>query len=459
MTGRQKSIKRDILLGAIVLLALLGLGLFAYIRAYSLDAADTAFDRVLAAAALSIADNVRVEDGHLTVELPIASLEILGASRETRAFYAVRAPDHSLITGYPDLPDATPAQDRKPRFFDATYSNDAVRIGSVQRYIDFGEKSGWISVTVAETREARTQLASVILRNSLTPMAVAGLIMCFLISTGLNRAWAPLVALENELVHRAPTNLNPIQTSVPKEVNSLVSSLNLFMQRFEGALSSLRRISVDTTHEMRTPLASIRALTEVAASESDPGVLRGYLQRIHANAVVATRIVNQLLAEAAVAHHIETTANPNCDLLELYLQAVERLPTSRMQRCRLAHLSAADDLLVRGSPLVFRELIDNLLDNALNYAPEGFIDVGLRIADGTMIELDVADRGPGIPDSEKGRVLERFRRGAASENVAGTGLGLNIVRNAANAAGGHLALLDRPGGGLIARVILPRATS
>lgn len=459
MSGRQKSIKRDILFGAIVLLAVLGLGLFAYIRSYSLDAADTAFDRVLAAAALSIADNVRVEEGHLTVELPVASLEILGAARETRAFYAVRAPDHSLITGYPDLPDAKPAQDRRPRFFDATYSNDPVRIGSVQRYIDFGEKSGWVSVTVAETREARTQLASLILRNSLAPMAVAGLIMCLLISTGLNRAWAPLVALENELVHRAPTNLNPIQTSVPKEVNSLVSSLNLFMQRFDGALSSLRRISVDTTHEMRTPLASIRALVEVAAAEPDPGVLRGYLQRIHANAVVATRIVNQLLAEAAVAHHIETSANPSCDLLELYLQAVERLPTSRMQRCRLTHLSAADDLLVKGSPLVFRELIDNLLDNALNYAPEGLIDVGLRIADGTMIELDVADRGPGIPDSEKGRVLERFRRGAASANIAGTGLGLNIVRSAANAAGGHLALLDRPGGGLIARVVLPRVTS
>ena len=460
MSVRQKSIKRDILFGAIVLLAVLGLGLFAYIRSYSLEAADTAFDRVLAAAALSIADNIRVEDGHLTVELPIASLEILGAARETRAFYAVRAPDHSLITGYSDLPDAKPVQDRKPRFYDATYSNDPVRIGSVQRYIDFGEKSGWVSVTVAETREARTQLASLILRNALMPMALAGLIMCLLISTGLKRAWAPLVALESELIRRAPTDFNPIQTSVPKEVGSLVSSLNLFMQRFDGVLSSLRRISVDTTHEMRTPLASIRALAEVAASEPDQGVLRSYVQRIHSNAIVATRIVNQLLAEAAIAHHIEMTANPSCDLLELYLQAVERLPASGVQRCRLEHLSATENLLVRGSPLAFRELIDNLLDNALKYAPEGFIDVDLRVsADGTMIEFDVADRGPGIPDSEKGWVLERFRRGSASENTAGTGLGLNIVKSAAGAAGGHVALLDRPGGGLIARVVLPRAAS
>lgn len=90
--------------GAISLLAVLGVGLFFYIRSFSLEAADTAFDRVLAAAALSIADNIRVDDGHVTLELPLASLEILGASRETRAFYAVRAPDHSLLTGYPTCP-------------------------------------------------------------------------------------------------------------------------------------------------------------------------------------------------------------------------------------------------------------------------------------------------------------------------------------------------------------------
>jgi signal transduction histidine kinase len=460
---RQTSIKRDILLGAMALLAIVGVGLFAYLRSFSLDAADTAFDRVLEAAALSIADSIRVEDeeGHLTLELPLASLEILGAARETRAFYSVRAPDHSLITGYDDLPNAKPAhQDRDPYFFDAVYSNVPVRVGTVQRYIDFGETSGWVTVTVAETREARAQLASLILKNSLAPMAAAGLVIFLLISTGLKRAWAPLVALERELAGRAPTDLSPIQASVPKEVSSLVTGINGFMQRLDGVLNTLRSIAVDTTHEMRTPLASIRALAEVAVSEQDTTVTRGYVRRILANAVDATRIVNQLLAEAALAHHIETSANASCDILELYLQAVERLPTQDMQRCQLTDLSTVHgDFLVRGAPIVFRELIDNLLDNALKYAPAGSIDVDLRTSsDGATIEFDVADRGPGISDQEKVAVLQRFQRGSTGAHVAGTGLGLNIAKSAASAAGGDLSLLDRPGGGLIARVTLPRAS-
>jgi Two-component sensor kinase N-terminal len=118
MPRQTTSIKRDILLGAIALLAILGIGLFLYVRNFSLNAADTAFDRVLAASALSIADSIRVEDGHLTLEMPLAALEILGAARDNRAFYAVRAPDHSLVTGYPDLPDEPRGlNDHSPHFF------------------------------------------------------------------------------------------------------------------------------------------------------------------------------------------------------------------------------------------------------------------------------------------------------------------------------------------------------
>lgn len=290
-------------------------------------------------------------------------------------------------------------------------------------------------------------------------MALAGLIICLLISKGLNRAWAPLVALEAELTERAPGDLTSIRTPVPKEVTSLVSSLNGFMQRLDGVLNTLRGIAVDTTHDMRTRLASIRALAEVAATEPDPGLLRSYAGRILANAVDATRIVNQLLADAAIAHHIETSGNPRCDFLELYLEAVERLPTENVQRCRLADLSTAhDDFPVSGAPFALRELIDNLLDNALKYAPDGTIDVDLRTSvDGSTIEFDVADRGPGIPDKDKTRVLERFQRGSEQGHVAGSGLGLNIAKNAAASAGGNLALLDRPGGGLVARVTLPRS--
>jgi signal transduction histidine kinase len=458
MTARRSSIKRDILFSAFALFAILGVGLFIYLRSFAQDAADTAFDRVLAASTLSIADNVRVDDGRITVELPLAAMEILGSERKTRAFYAVRAPDGSLITGYGDLPDTkTSAQDFAPNFDDAVFFDVPVRICTVRRYIEFGDGSGWVTATVAESREARQQLSIQILRASLAPLGIAGLLTAILIWQGLRRAWAPLVALEAELVRRPPTDLTPIHARVPAEVASLVTSLNGFMQRLDGVLSALRNIAVETAHEIRTPLASIRALAEVATVEADHALLRHHTQRILANTVNATRIVNQLLAEAAMTHHMETTERSACDLLELYLEASERLPMEQIGRCRLTTVSTeCDHFLVSASPLALRELIDNLLDNALKYAPASALEVSIcAIAAEGMIMFEVADRGPGIPDSEKASVVERFRRGSSGAHVPGTGLGLSIARSVATAAGGRLDLVDRPGGGLIVRALLP----
>ncbi len=453
------SIRRDVLAGAAVLLGALGISLFLFVRNFAAQAADEAFDRVLAASALSIADSVRVEDGRLTLELPQAALAILGAARETKAFYSVRAPDGSLITGY-DLPDGEAgAADRSPRFFDARYLDERVRVGLVWRYIDFGDKSGWVTVTVAETREARTHLRALILQNSFLPIVLAGLVAGVLIAVGINRALSPLVALEAELTRRMPSYLAPIRTSVPREVAALVASLNAFMRRLDNVLLTLRGLVAEATHEVLTPLASIRAQAEVALSESDPAVLRSNVGRILANAVDATRVVNQLLAEANVAHHAERTAESRCDLLEICLQATERLPERDMQRCRLAEIRPPEaEFPVSGNRVAFQELIGNLLDNALKYAPGSMVDISLReLPDASGIELEVADRGPGIPDDEKPRVLERFQRGSTTGAVAGSGLGLSIARSVATAANGTLSLLDREGGGLAVQVVLPRA--
>jgi two-component system sensor histidine kinase TctE len=454
------SIRRDVLAGAAVFPGMLGISLFLFVRNFAAAAADEAFDRVLAAAALSIADSVRFEDGRLTLELPQAALAILGAARETKAFYAVRAPDGSLITGYGDLPDGgTGPADRSPRFFDARYRDGNVRVGLVGRYIDFGDRSGWVTVTVAETREARTHLSAVILQNSFLPIMLAGLVACVLIAVGINKALSPLIALEAELTQRAPSDLAPIRASVPREVAALVASLNAFMRRLDNVLLTLRGLVAEATHEVRTPLASIRAQAEVALSESDPAVLRGYVGRILANAVDATRVVNQLLAEAAVAHHAERSAESRCDLLELCLQATERLPEHDMQRCRLAEIKPPEaEFQVFGDRVAFQELVGNLLDNALKYAPGSTVDVSLReLPDASGIELEVADRGPGIPDDEKLRVMERFQRGSRTGAVAGSGLGLSIVRSVVTAANGTLSLRDREGGGLAVQVVLPRA--
>src|SRR5262249_53348345 len=154
---------------------------------------------------------------------------------------------------------------------------------------------------------------------------IAGVVACLIIAKGLSIALAPLAALEAELTQRAPGDLGPIRAPFPREVAALVASLNAFMQRLDKVLLTLRGLVVEAAHGVRTPPAWIRALAEVALSEQDVEPMRGHVGRILTNIVDATRVVNQLLAEATVAHHAERSSNARCDLLEVCLEVLDQL--------------------------------------------------------------------------------------------------------------------------------------
>jgi len=435
--------------------------LFLFLQDYAAGAADEAFDRVLAAAATSIAEAVRVEDGQITLELPSAALTVVGASRLNRVFYAVHGPDGSLITGYPGLtsPSRTDPTDAVVHFVDGVFLHQPVRIGLMSRYFDFGAQSGWMSVTIAETREARSRLAFNILRHAFLPVVPAMIAAFVLVWAALTRAVAPLRALETELATRMPHDLAPIQAPTPREISTLVNTINAFMQRLDGIVHPLRGLVADAAHQVRTPLASIVAQAQVALTDTDPASLRGRVQRILANSIDATRIVNQLLTEANVIHHSSGTARSRCDLRKLCLEALARLAKAEMERCRFTTKDEAHaGFCVAGHELSLRELIANLIDNALKYAPASHVEIALSaVPHDRMIRLQVADRGPGIPDAEKALVMLRFQRGASSSGVAGSGLGLSIAQCVAASGGGQVSLLDREGGGLVVRVDLKGA--
>ncbi len=455
MSGtRQKSfsIRRRILGLAVALLVLASVVLIVFIRDYAERASDRAFDRLLAASALTIAGAVQVESDAVVVEIPFAAFAMF--SGQDRVFYAVEDPDARTVTGYEDLAgqmDETASAE--PRFADMVYRGEIVRVASVGRLISTPSDTGWVTIHVAETQNQREALSNEILSNAVLPVIALTILAVGLVWFGISRMFAPLTELEHELRARAPDDLSPITVPVPVEVDHLVSALNGFMARLQKAMERVSGLVAEAAHEVRTPLASLRAQAEVAMDEQDPEALRRRVGRIHTGAVQASQLVSQLLMEATISHRMENQEVETTTLAAVIEEVRQRLDPDQAQRLQIDLSSEAGNAPLRGDRVALREMMRNVVDNALVYS-QGMVDIAAHAENGSLV-VAISDRGPGIEEAEKASVLERFKRGRASGGKIGSGLGLSIVARVAEAHRGTLKLLDRSGGGLTVSITLP----
>jgi two-component system sensor histidine kinase TctE len=240
---------------------------------------------------------------------------------------------------------------------------------------------------------------------------------------------------------------------VPVEVGQLVAALNGFMARLSKAMDRVSGLVAEAAHEVRTPLASLRAQAEVAVDEQDPVALRRRVQRIHQGAVQASQLVSQLLMDATISHRLDSHEVEKLGLADVIEEVRHRLDPDHAGRVSLSATAAFAAAQVRGDRVSLREMVRNLIDNALVYS-SGAVEIDGRV-EGERVVVEVRDRGPGIPEADRARVLERFQRGAQSGGTVGSGLGLSIVRRVVDAHRGTLTLGDRPGGGLVVAVALP----
>ena len=452
------SIRRRVFTLGAVLLACALIGLVFFLRGYAQRAAEQAFDRLLAASALTIAGSVQIEDNEVTVEPPVSSLAMLSGGE--RVFYEARTSNGRLITGYGDLAPGLPlAQSATPVFAYLRYHDEPIRVATVGRLVSASQHAGWVTLRVAETLGSREALAGEILGRSVLPLLVVSLVALGLLWFGVQRAFAPLAVVERELRRRAPDDLAPLVKPVPREVRRLIEALNAFMQRLSGAMDTLNTLVADAAHQVRTPLASLRAQAEVALDETDPQRLHARLERIHLNATHASQLINQLLMDATITHRLGKGARALVGVAETINETRRRIGPLDAQRLHIEIAPEVRRARLAGDRVALREMLRNLVDNALRYAPDGPVDIQATPVAGYRVALTVSDRGPGVADDEKEAVQQRFARGRAGESLPGSGLGLAIVRSVATAHGGSLWLLDRPGGGLTARIVLPLARS
>jgi two-component system sensor histidine kinase TctE len=298
-------------------------------------------------------------------------------------------------------------------------------------------------VRVAETKEQRTALAREIILSVVLPQLLLVVFAGVVVWHGVLRGLAPLQRLQRALAERSYVDRSPVSAEgVPGEVRPLVLSINELLARLDRALTLQSRFIADAAHQLKTPIAALRAQLDVALREPEPARLREAVEAAYPGLERLSRLASQLLSlarnepEAAGAVRQEPL-----DLDALGLEVATRwVPEALKRGIDLGFESAGAPVAVRGDASRLRELLDNLLDNAVRYTREGGrITVRVRAAPQPM--LDVSDDGPSIPPAERERVFERFHRllGTSSD---GSGLGLAIAREIAHLHGADIGLSE-----------------
>jgi two-component system OmpR family sensor kinase len=313
-------------------------------------------------------------------------------------------------------------------------------------------------IQVAQELSARRAMAGGLAVRTVLPTALMAPLLALLVGWVVTRALAPVARVRREVAERGADALGPVaEGDVPDEIRPLVQELNLLFARVRRAFDAQQRFVADAAHELRSPLAALRLQAQGLQRAGDAAARAVAAERLVAGIDRATRLVEQLLALAR--HEAGAAAAPRApvDLDALAREAVaEHAPAAAARRIDLGIAEGSAAGRVDGHADALRILLANLVDNAVKHVPEGGT-VDVAVAGGPAPRLVVEDSGPGIPEAERERVLDRFHRVAGTE-APGAGLGLAIVRSVAALHGAALALGPSERlGGLRVEVAFPAA--
>lgn len=436
----------------------LAYGVVAYTSA--LASANLAYDRTLLASARNISERIALTPAGVRVDAPYISLDTFEVGMNATMYYRVTGLKGEFVSGYDDFP---PFDAKAPRttlypalvsFYDGTYRGQPLRIAALHQPVTdaTGTRGGMALIEVGETVGSRQALTRKILFEVLWGQLILVGAVVLMIWLFTRRALAPLDALGDAVAARQPGATAPLPLdTAPRETVPLVRAMNGYMARLDEMLATQRRFIADAAHQLRTPIAVLRTQAQLAAREQDAARLREIAHGMADSSARMAALADRLLSTARAAHGGAEPARP-CDLVMLVRGVCLEFTDDARARGIDLGFEGEGEVMVCANELL-RELVANLLDNALRYTPRGGVVTARVRRDGEVRVLEVEDNGPGIAAGEREVVLEPFYRGAARANVPGSGLGLTIVRDIAVAHGARVELLEARGGGLLVRVM------
>lgn len=437
------------LIGGAAILALL---LFFAVRNYATQVALQGQDNILSAAVASILDAAAMRDGAVEVDIPYASFSMLSTPSDDRIFYAIYQ-DETLLSGYSDLAQPAFTSDPAYAFQTVTFRGELVRRVTASRTLIGIDKRTQIRVTLAQTQGALSGTLEQISRNAALLgagfFALAALLSFWATSTTIGQ----LGRLTRSVTKRGPEDLSPFAQPVPTEMLPLVNSLNSLMGRLDQSLSQSEDFIAEAAHRVRTPLATVRSYAEATLQRVDKEENRQAMRSMVRAIDESSRAAGQLLDHAMITFRADHLVRQDIDVVDLVHDLVVRLtPIAEMKDLELC-LHHDGGVACSVDPVLLQNAVRNLIDNALKYAPsESTVDIFVT-AD-PIVQIKVCDSGPGFPIEEVDTLAARFKRGKNAEGTIGSGLGLTIARDVAEAHGGALRLSNRPEGGACALLSL-----
>jgi two-component system, OmpR family, sensor histidine kinase TctE len=457
---RPASLQRALLVGITVPLAAFILTDAASLYQRALAAINTAYDRSLLASAKSIGEFMSIEEGKLRVDVPYSALEVFEAGASRLAFridgfagefvggdrrlraYTGTIPQRSA---YPALVD----------FYDDTLAGEPVRVAALYQPVASVGARGVARIQVAETLQTRQALARGLLIETLWRQGVLLLLLVGVTWLAVWLALRPLVRLRSELDARDAHASTAIAVpDAPRELQPVVGALNRLFAHERDATERQRRFVRDASHQLRTPFAVLKTQLQSAQRGDLPAAQA--LDEMADTVERATRLANQLLALAKVGQAETLTPAARTDLAEaaraVALDVAPLIAAKSLQFEFEAPHEKNAAVSVRGHEWMVREMLRNLLSNAIRHTPPGGA-LGVRVtggppgeARGQRATLAVWDSGPGVSGDLRLRLFEPF---ATGDPTQGAGLGLAICREIADSLGAALTVESpNPSGGL-----------
>lgn len=325
-------------------------------------------------------------------------------------------------------------------------------------YRVFSMQTRGLVIQVAQDMAARRNMAGSLALRTIAPVALMAPLLMLIVWWVVSLSLAPVARVRTQVASRQADDLSDVsEEGLPDEVRPLVQELNLLFDRVRHAFDAQKHFVADAAHELRSPLAALKLQVQGLQRAPDAAARDLAVSRLVAGIDRATRLVEQMLALARHEASMAAGAKPQpVDLAEVARLAISDAVAAAQARGIDVGVSHADaGAVVNGQPEALRMLLRNLIDNAVKYTPEqGRVDVGIA-TNGAAVELSVDDSGPGLPEEERARVLDRFYR-SGEPQAPGSGLGLAIVKSIADLHGATVVLAASPSlGGLRVLVRFP----